>query len=65
MAREYKVYITETVLRHLWVVANDPQDAADIAEKTYFQDEVIDVSFEVDPTEWREPSLADSQDMSF
>lgn len=65
MARAYKVYITETVLRHLWVVADDPQDAVDITEQTYFEDEVIDVSFEVDPTEWREPSFAESQDMSF
>ena len=53
MLREYKVNITETVMRHIWVVADDPQDAIDIAEQNYSQDETLDVSFDCDPTEWR------------
>jgi hypothetical protein len=51
--REYKVNITETVVRHIWVLADDLQDAIDIAEQTYSQEETIDVSFDVDPTEYR------------
>lgn len=51
--REYKVNITETVVRHMWVLADDPQDAIDIAEQTYSQEETIDASFDVDPTEYR------------
>ena len=42
MLREYKVNITETVMRHIWVVADDPQDAIDIAEQSYSQDETLD-----------------------
>lgn len=53
MQREYKVSITETVVRHIWVLADDPQDAIEIAEQSYLQDEPLDVSFDVDPTEWR------------
>jgi hypothetical protein len=51
--REYKVTITETVLHHMWILADDPQDAIDIAEKTYYQAETLDVAFDVDPTEYR------------
>jgi len=51
--REYKVIITETVVRHMWVLADDPQEAIDIVEQTYSQEETIDASFEVDPTEYR------------
>lgn len=54
MQREYKVNITETVMRHIWVLADDPQDAIDIAEQTYSQEETLEVNFDVDPTEWRE-----------
>lgn len=35
--RYFKVNITETILRHIWVLADDPQDAADIAEQSYSQ----------------------------
>ena len=61
MQREYKVSITETVVRHIWVLADDPQEAIDIAEDSYSQDETIDVSFDVDPTDWRprEPDYDD------
>lgn len=52
--REYKVNITETVLRHIWVLADDPQDAIEIAEQTYSSEETIDVSFDVEPVEYRE-----------
>jgi hypothetical protein len=51
--REYKVIITETVVHHMWVLADDPQEAIDIVEQTYSQNETIDASFEVDPTEYR------------
>lgn len=53
MPREYKVNITETVMRHMWVLADDPQDAIDIAEQSYSQEETLDVSFDCDPAEWR------------
>jgi hypothetical protein len=52
--REYKVTITETALRHIWILAEDPQEAIDIAEQTYNQEETADVSFDVDPSVWRE-----------
>ena len=45
----FKVNITETILRHIWVLADDLQDAVDIAEQSYSQEETLDVSFEVDP----------------
>jgi hypothetical protein len=51
--REYKVNITETVVRQMWVLADDPQDAIDIAEHTYQNSETLDVAFDVDPSEWR------------
>ena len=53
MQREYMVTITETVVRHIWVLADDPQDAIDIAEGTFSGEEIVDVSYDVDPTEWR------------
>ncbi|MDD4474268.1 MAG: DpnD/PcfM family protein [Eubacteriales bacterium] len=52
--REYKVNITETVMRCIWVLADDPQDAIGIAEQTYSKQETLDVSFDVEPSEWRE-----------
>jgi len=52
--REYKVNVTETVVRSMWVLADDPQDAIDIAEKTYLGSETLDLEFDVDPSEWRE-----------
>ncbi len=52
--REYKVNITETVMRCIWVLADDPQDAINIAEQTYSRQETLDVSFDVEASEWRE-----------
>ena len=54
MSREYKVTITETVVRRIWVLADDPQEAIEIAERAFSDAEIVDVSYEADPTEWRE-----------
>ena len=54
ISREYKVNITETVMRHVWVLADDPQDAIDIAEQSYSENETIDVSFDCDSSAWRQ-----------
>lgn len=53
MRREYKVNITKTVLCHMWVVADDPQEAIDIAEEICSGEEVVDIEFDVDVTEHR------------
>lgn len=52
--RYFKVNITETILRHIWVLVDVPQDAVDIAEQSYSLEETLDVNFDVDPSEWRE-----------
>ena len=49
MLQEFKVYITETVTRAVVVQAESPLDAQRIAEENYNEQDVIDVSFEVDP----------------
>ncbi len=54
MQREYKVNITETVVRHMWVLADDPQDAIDIVEKSYSSGDVLDIGLDVDPRDRRE-----------
>ena len=54
MQKEYKVNITATVTRHIWILADDPQEAVEIAEDSVSSEEMVDVSFEVDPTAWRE-----------
>ena len=53
MQHEFKVYITETVTRPIWVVADTPADAQRIAEESYNEQDVVDVSFEVDPSSRR------------
>ena len=56
MNTEYKVLITETITRPIWVTAESPLDAQRIAEEDYTERgaaEVVDVSFEVDPTSRR------------
>jgi hypothetical protein len=53
MQQEYKVYITETVTRPVWVVAETPTQAQQIAEENYNEQDVVDVSFEVDPASRR------------
>ena len=49
MQHEFKVDITETVTRSVWVTADDPTDARRIAEENYTSSDVTDVEFEVDP----------------
>jgi len=49
MLKEYTVYITETVVRPVRVLAENPADAERIAEETYNSGSVSDVSFEADP----------------
>jgi hypothetical protein len=53
MQQEFKVYITETVTRPVWVEAETPAEAQLIAEENYNEQDVVDVSFEVDPTSRR------------
>lgn len=53
MRQEYKVYITETVIRPVWVEAHDPLEARRIAEENYNEQGVAEVTFEVDPTSRR------------
>jgi hypothetical protein len=50
MIKEYKVYITETVTRPVWVAADDPMSAQRIAEENYTEQDVVNVKFEVDPS---------------
>ena len=49
MQTEFKVYITETITRPVWVTAENPLEAQQIAEESYNNSDVVDVSFEVDP----------------
>lgn len=49
MQTEFKVYVTETITRPVWVTAESPVEAQQIAEENYNNSEVVDVSFEVDP----------------
>jgi len=56
MNTEFMVMITETKTRPVWVTAEDPLEAQRIAEEDYTHrgaGEIIDVSFEVDPTSRR------------
>ena len=56
MTTEYKVLITETITRAIWVTAASPLDAQRIAEEDYIEcgeHEITDVSIEVDPTSKR------------
>ena len=53
MQHEFKVCITETVTRPIWVVADTPADAQRIAEESYNEQDVVDVSFEVAPSSRR------------
>lgn len=48
--RDFKVNITETILRHVWVRADDPDDAVDKAERRYCckNGEPLEVSYDVD-----------------
>ena len=49
MQQEYKVYITETVIRTVWVAAETPADAQRTAEENYNEQDITNVGFEVDP----------------
>ena len=46
--REYKVYITETVVRPVWIAAETPAEAERIAEENHSSSDVADVTFEAD-----------------
>ena len=46
--REYKVYITETVVRPVWVAAETPSEAERIAEENHNNSDVANVIFEAD-----------------
>jgi hypothetical protein len=48
--QEFKVYITETVVRPVWVAAETPAEAERIAEENYLNSDVSEVTFEADPT---------------
>ena len=45
----YKVYVTETITRPIWITADTPVEAERIAEESYEENEVMAVSFEADP----------------
>jgi len=49
MQTEFKVHITETITRPVWVMAETPVEAQELAEESYNSSDVIDVTFEVDP----------------
>jgi len=51
--REYKVYITETVVRPVWIAAETPAEAERIAEENYNNSDVTEVTFEADPVSRR------------
>ncbi len=51
--QEYKVYITETITRPVWIPAENPLEAERIAEENYNEAGVVNVQFEVDPTSER------------
>ena len=53
MLSEYRVEITETITRAVWVTADDPMDAQRVAEENYREGEVTNVSFEADPSSRR------------
>ena len=64
MLSEFKVSITETVTRDVWVRAENPADAIRVAEENYNHSEVAGVEFDVDPLS-RRPLPADSQRRSW
>jgi len=49
MQHEFKVYVTETVTRPVWVMADTPAEAERVAEENYDEQEVTKVEFEADP----------------
>jgi hypothetical protein len=53
MKHEYKVFITETIIRPVWVEADSPDEAECIAEENYNEQYVVGVRFEADPTSHR------------
>jgi hypothetical protein len=53
MQHEFKVYITETITRPVWITAESPLEAQRLAEESYNEQDVVDVSFEVDPASRR------------
>jgi len=49
MQHEFKVYVTETVTRPVWVMAETPAEAERVAEENYDYLEITNVEFEADP----------------
>ena len=49
MNTEYKVYITETVVRSVLVSADTPAEAERISEENYNNNDVTAVVFEAEP----------------
>jgi hypothetical protein len=52
--QKFKVYITETVVRPVWVAAETPAEAERIAEENYNNSDVSAVTFEADPVSRRD-----------
>ena len=50
--RYFKVNIIETIMRHVWIKADDPFEAVDKAEQRYSckNGEPLEVSYDVDMT---------------
>lgn len=46
--REFTVYITETTVRPVIVIAETPADAQRIAEENYLHSDVAEVTFEAE-----------------
>ena len=52
--REYKIYVTETVVRPVWVAAETPAEAERIAEENHNGADVTEVTFEADSISCRD-----------
>lgn len=53
MQTEFLVYVTEKITRPVWVTAETPLEAQQVAEENYNNSDVENVSFEVDPSSRR------------
>jgi hypothetical protein len=49
MLYEYRVYVTETIVRPLYIVADSADEARRIAADYYNQSEISEVKYEIDP----------------
>ena len=46
---KFKVYVTETITRPVWVLADTPAEAERVVEESYDESETTNVEFEADP----------------